>query len=73
MVAAVKPDLTDSDFQGLSKTHSDRLQERLMNRQDEQPTARDRWGVLSIVAAITAILVGINAPAIVPAIRQLFN
>lgn len=63
-------DLSESDFQGLSHAHSERVSQRLALMQDYQPSPRTRWGWVGPVLALIAILAGYNAPAIFNAIRD---
>ena len=68
-----RADLTDSDFQGLSHAHSERVSQRLALMQDYQPAPRARWGWAGPVLAVIAILAGYNAPVIFNAIRHLLT
>lgn len=74
MTRATRLDLSpDSDFQGLSKAHGDRVSLRQASHQDEQPGPHARFG-WPVVCAVAFILLAYNLvlkfPAIVNAVRH---
>ncbi|MDM0041839.1 hypothetical protein QTI05_22555 [Variovorax sp. J22R193] len=69
MTRATRLDLSDSDFQGLTKEVSDRVYLRQVLHQDEQPGPHARFG-WPLVLSVAFILLAYNAPAIVNAVRH---